>query len=215
MSDISYALHDRPVSLTEFSDAIADETTKVILSTLLKSFQGYTLNSICPVHNEPPHVTLTYANDTISVRVVNCCETFSKRSTSPLEHTTDHFKTAHFRPDLRLAFEVQGEGSLFSFDAQRIDRLTIGRADSDGDHIPDIDLEPHGAIEHGISRDHAAVIWWDGALHIVDNDSGNGTFIDEQRLNPRQPYMLHDGDLLRLGSLVLNVRLMGAAPAEI
>ena len=45
----------------------------------------------------------------------------------------------------------------------------------------------------------------DGALHIVDNDSANGTYLNGQRLVARQPRILRDGDDIRLGHLVVRV----------
>jgi predicted component of type VI protein secretion system len=47
----------------------------------------------------------------------------------------------------------------------------------------------------------------DGVLHLVDNHSANGTFLNEQRLIAEQPRVLRHGDDIRLGRMVLRVSL--------
>jgi pSer/pThr/pTyr-binding forkhead associated (FHA) protein len=36
-----------------------------------------------------------------------------------------------------------------------------------------------------------------------DMDSTNGTLVNGQKLAPRQPHPLHDGDTIQLGKLIL------------
>jgi pSer/pThr/pTyr-binding forkhead associated (FHA) protein len=40
---------------------------------------------------------------------------------------------------------------------------------------------------------------------LIDLGSTNGSFINDQRLVAHQPRILRDGDILRLGSLVVQV----------
>jgi hypothetical protein len=56
-----------------------------------------------------------------------------------------------------------------------------------------------------VSRHHARIDWRAGAYFILDLDSANGTFVNERRL--RAPHPLHDGDVVRLGNTLLDVRL--------
>lgn len=83
----------------------------------------------------------------------------------------------------------------------------IGRADPVSNFYPDVDLTPHGALENGVGRRHAQVAVQNGRLFIEDLDSTNGTFINGQKLAPRTPHVLHNGDELRLGRLVVRVQL--------
>lgn len=53
----------------------------------------------------------------------------------------------------------------------------------------------------GISRQHAELREEAGAVVLHDLGSANGTYLNDQRLS--QPVALHDGDLIRLGQIVL------------
>jgi pSer/pThr/pTyr-binding forkhead associated (FHA) protein len=79
----------------------------------------------------------------------------------------------------------------------------IGRADDRGVYIPDIDLAAFAALDKGVSRRHAALVAYRDGLHVVDLDSVNGTFINQERLTPNKAYPLHEGDDLRVGTLNL------------
>lgn len=82
-------------------------------------------------------------------------------------------------------------------------RTLIGRRG--GALAVDLDLtyyDPKGYV----SRNHAAVACHRGIHHIIDLESANGTFVNDERLLPRQPRRLHHGDRIRLGRVVLEFR---------
>jgi hypothetical protein len=81
----------------------------------------------------------------------------------------------------------------------------IGRHDTSSGITPDLDLTPHGALEKGVSRIHAALRRGEDVLSIVDLDSANGTFLNGQRLAANQSRLLRDGDEIRLGKLVMHI----------
>ncbi len=83
--------------------------------------------------------------------------------------------------------------------------LILGRLDPTSDTKPDLDLTPFGALEKGISRMHATLQRNEDTLTIIDMGSINGTYLNGQRLTPQQPRILHDGDEIRLGKLVLHI----------
>ncbi len=85
------------------------------------------------------------------------------------------------------------------------DEFLMGRHDKASGIKPDLDLTPHGALEGGVSRIHAALRRGDEVLSIVDLDSANGTFLNGQRLAANQPRLLRDGDEIRLGRLVFHI----------
>ena len=214
MSDVKYIINDEIVPVHKLRSTIRDETMLVILENIVTTLKGYTANASCPIHGEPPHVTVFLSKSGgLSVQITNCCETFAQRKTSPLERVTHRFQTAHFRPALRLTVSIQGGREIFRTGATRIDTVWIGRAEPDALEKPDINLHNHGGVEKGVSRRHASIIWWEGALHVVDNGSINGTYLDEQQLEPDKPYMLHDGDLVRLGNLMLTINLVDTIAA--
>lgn len=114
--------------------------------------------------------------------------------------------SARFNTDMNLIVEVLETRDSFIFDADQIEELVIGRRNPDNGEAPNIDLSHNKAQEKGVSRRHARIIRRDGgALHIVDNDSANGTYLNGQRLIANQPRVLRDGDDIRLGHLVVRI----------
>lgn len=81
--------------------------------------------------------------------------------------------------------------------------IVIGREDPVSGIFPDIDLDPHGGLESGVGRQHARLVLQNGQVCLEDLDSVNGTALNRQRLAPRQPSPVKDGDEIRLGKLVL------------
>jgi len=82
--------------------------------------------------------------------------------------------------------------------------IIIGREDPVSGVFPDLDLDPHGGHEAGVGRRHAQLLLKDGQVFIEDLDSVNGTAVNKQRIEPRQPYPIHPGDEVRLGKMILN-----------
>ena len=81
--------------------------------------------------------------------------------------------------------------------------IVLGREDPVSGIFPDIDLDPHGGLETGVGRQHARLVLQNGQVFLEDLDSVNGTALNRQRLAPRQPSPVKDGDEIRLGKLVL------------
>ena len=79
----------------------------------------------------------------------------------------------------------------------------IGREDPVSGIFPAIDLDPFGAQEDGVGRQHAQLVLQNGQTCLEDLDSVNGTFVNKQKLAPHQPMPLKDGDELRMGKMVL------------
>jgi len=67
-----------------------------------------------------------------------------------------------------------------------------------------VDLSAFGAAELGVSRQHARIGFVD-TYTIADVGSTNGTWLNQARLTPHKPYILHSGDEVRLGSLRLTI----------
>ncbi|MBN1679061.1 MAG: FHA domain-containing protein [Anaerolineae bacterium] len=83
--------------------------------------------------------------------------------------------------------------------------MLIGRTDTQSDFTPDLDMTPYGAAEYGVSRQHAIIKRGEDTLTLTDLGSTNGTHLNGQRLIPRQPRVLRDGDEIRLGRLVFHI----------
>jgi hypothetical protein len=81
--------------------------------------------------------------------------------------------------------------------------VILGREDPVSNIFPDVDLDPLGGHEAGVGRRHAQLVAQSGGIYLEDLDSVNGTFVNKQRLTPRQPKLLENGTEVRLGKLVL------------
>jgi RNA polymerase subunit RPABC4/transcription elongation factor Spt4 len=84
--------------------------------------------------------------------------------------------------------------------------VVLGRADVLSGVAPDLDLDPYAGELAGLSRRHARVFVQDRHYWIEDLNSVNWTYLNNQRLTPTKPVMLNDGDLLRLGNVLLTFR---------
>jgi hypothetical protein len=84
-------------------------------------------------------------------------------------------------------------------------RTIFGRSDANSTVNPDIDLTPHGAVDMGVSRQHAAIEVSEETVMLLDVGSSNGTFLNGQRLLPNQQRVLRDGDEVRFGKLVAHI----------
>lgn len=86
-------------------------------------------------------------------------------------------------------------------------QVIVGRADAVSKFYPDLDLTPHGALDSGVGRKHLRLFIQGGQIMAEDQDSTNGTIINGQKLAPRQPQPLRDGDTVQLGKLILRFQL--------
>jgi hypothetical protein len=64
-----------------------------------------------------------------------------------------------------------------------------------------VDLTQFSALELGISRVHAMIRRTKDGYQIIDLESSNGTWLENQRLVPKKPYALDSGDRIRTGRL--------------
>jgi hypothetical protein len=127
------------------------------------------------------------------------------------EDSEPKWGTARFNDRMNLVLRLADSGHRFVFDAESINELVIGRYDVSAQYSPEVDLQAHGASENGVSRRHASIIRRDGALHLVDLDTPNGTYLNGQKLIPHQARVLRDGDDIRLGRLVLQIAFVRVA----
>lgn len=83
-------------------------------------------------------------------------------------------------------------------------RVILGR-NLDNDETQSVDLKPFRAHLLGVSRQHAALMITDEECTLEDLNSMNGTWVNENRLEPHHPVRIQDGDLIRLGLLLMFV----------
>lgn len=102
----------------------------------------------------------------------------------------------------KITLRVIGEkDAVYSLDYPDVEGYILGRSDSQNPTVPDVDFVRFNARERGVSRRHAALLTFNGQLHILDLDSSNGTFVNERRAVADVPLALKDGDKILLGEL--------------
>jgi DNA-binding response OmpR family regulator/pSer/pThr/pTyr-binding forkhead associated (FHA) protein len=92
-------------------------------------------------------------------------------------------------------------------------RVIIGRIDKNKTQQPDIDLGPYGAEAEGVSRQHVALHSENDFLMVTDLQSGNGTTLNNVRLEANKPHILKNHDVLYLGRMEIAIRVI-ISPAE-
>lgn len=83
--------------------------------------------------------------------------------------------------------------------------LTLGRGHEDVSLSPDIDLSYLNAGKLGVSRIHAAISYEEETLYLIDMGSTNGSYLNEQKLHPKERRVIRHEDTIRLGHLELKV----------
>jgi len=90
-----------------------------------------------------------------------------------------------------------------SFDLAGKSEVVIGREDPVSSIYPDVDLTAHGGEEGGVSRLHAKLFINGNQYSVEDQNSTNFTFVNRQKLTPKTPTPVKDGDEIRLGRVIL------------
>ena len=111
-----------------------------------------------------------------------------------------------FTEDSVLLLEMRDVQQFFELRPQLGDHeLIIGRSTENSPMVPDVDLADYQAADLGVSRLHTALQFdkTHAALQIYDLGSANGTFINGQKLIPKEVRVLRHGDEVRLGRFVL------------
>ncbi len=84
--------------------------------------------------------------------------------------------------------------------------ILIGREDAVSNIFPDVDLTPYNGEEGGVGRRHAIIRYSGSQYMLEDLNSINFTFLNKQKLAPKTPTALKDGDEIRLGRVVLRFK---------
>lgn len=86
------------------------------------------------------------------------------------------------------------------------EKITLGRPDPITGKDPDVDFTTLAGYRMGVSRYHAEIYWLrDNVLQVCDLGSSNGTYVNNERLQPNVPRNIYNGDEVRLGQLGLYV----------
>jgi hypothetical protein len=204
-AEIKFEIDGQDVPPHQLDSMLPNKAASRALARLADKIREHLGHTRCPIHDEPPHITVVMSSRGSGFRTTGCCDPFVDVTNQAVNDIINQSTRPSSYPRLMIA--VQGVIKPFVFDTEFVDELVIGRFDPDTGTSPDIDLHRHNAYEFGVSRQHAAIVWRNGALNIVDNGAPNGTFLNGQRLVAKQPHSLRDGDLIRVGRLTLQVTL--------
>jgi len=206
--NVIFKLDGKVIALDQLYEIISNEFLFMALHRVVQETRANNLSRTpCPVHGKLPQVIVELTTfGGLEVTTVSCCDQMEKTVTGPLRNTLN--ATAYFSHGMLVKLQVQGVFSEpYTFKAHEIKKLVIGREAGTVNDPLHLDLSAHGGQKYGVSRRHAWIIWKTGALHIVDNASSNGTYLNDLHLDPLTPYKLHNGDLIRLGKLNLELSL--------
>lgn len=93
-----------------------------------------------------------------------------------------------------------------SFQVRLDEKLILGRKDTTAATTdPDVDLSQYNAEAEGVSRHHAQIKIENDQLMLVDLNSGNGTFLNDERLEAERAYPIKHDDKVKLGNLEMVV----------
>jgi pSer/pThr/pTyr-binding forkhead associated (FHA) protein len=85
--------------------------------------------------------------------------------------------------------------------------LIVGRSDPQSNSYPDVDLNPYGGLELGVSRRHFRLKREGDQVYIEDLNSMNGIVVNGQKVPPYTLHPLRTGDRILLGKMELRFEL--------
>lgn len=204
--DITFDFDSQDITPATIRELLTNEDMLRSLEQVVDRIQRELTGVCCDEHHQAPHITvLGSQSGSLQLDITGCCEAIVMRAKTLFKG--ELAQTAYFRPDMDLLVHIAGSRQPLRFNFQSIDMLIIGRRDPDIGEEPDIDLHDFGAVEKGISRRHAAIFWQNGALHVADEGSANGTYLNGDQMIPHRAYLIRNGDLVTLGGLELRVWL--------
>jgi len=158
----------------------------------------------CKLYNEPGAIFCVHCGapfEEANIPVVTTSRFGMPESTLP-EAGDQQPRPPHPIPDKGMAFYFVDDKIPFELRAD--DDFIIGRKTDDSPEKI-VDLINYDAFGHGVSRRHAKIRRAPEGYEIIDLESTNGTWVNEQRLTPNKPYPLASGSLLRLGRMRMYV----------
>jgi len=172
----------------------------------------------------PPHDNASWVSCSNCGKKNRTSDVFCYACGHMLEMPPGEFDTRHFEDADNSLFSADyfGQESIMilhfrdaNFDFELRPQLSnheviVGRSTDHSAMSPDVDLAELNAAELGVSRLHLSMMHEaeHNAIRIYDLGSANGSYINGQKLHPKEVRMLRSGDELRLGKLVINITFM-------
>jgi hypothetical protein len=161
-----------------------------------------------------------FKNQAGSLKCVRCGTSLNYGTTtldvpSLVEQQDDRHMAVLHRQDLLndgVVFYVAGD--IHPLIVRGKHEIVLGRHTPDDETEGVVGLDRYNAHQHGVSRRHAKISITDDSYLVEDLGSTNGTWLNDKYLHPYKPYIVTNGDQVRLGQLVMFVYFSGAATRQ-
>lgn len=209
-----------------------DNVNRETLSQLIRSWEkgALSLEEVLNGDTNPPKTdqiiwircpNCDKKNRVKEVFCYNCGEILQKDSSTTVssiesDDTEDIFPNEYFSDGSIIILDAQNADEHFELRPQlQESRITIGRGTQSRGATANVSFTSAQSVELGVSRLHVAIHFdkYQNVLRVEDLDSANGTFINNQRLYPKELRILCNRDELRLGRMLLHVKYLH--PAEL
>ena len=122
------------------------------------------------------------------------------------EEPENHVRGAEYQLGFHVVLQLSDADKSVRVAADVLkDPVIIGRRDPMTEQVPEVNLDDFAGYRMGVSRKHAMLEVKDGGLTVTDLGSSNGTYLNGNRLAARQPEVVLDNDMLRVGQVLLTV----------
>lgn len=167
---------------------------------------------ICPICG--------FANESAATRCGKCGVAVTAGTTTvnvpddviDLAVETQHFEAKH-RSIVQDGIVLYIAGETQPLILRGKSTIILGRQ-IEGEPANVIDTTPYYGHLLGVSRQHAEIVVTADGCTLEDLGSTNGTFLNEKRLLANTPYLIHNGDQIRLGQLIMFVYFSSASTRQ-
>lgn len=147
----------------------------------------------------------TLLTDTLPV--ANRATMLDQEAAAALMRGQTHYRLAHVgrlgSHNIALYIDKDPEPLIMTVVKQAV----LGRAMPGSEAELRLDLTPYGALEKGVSRQHAVIKRTEKGITFEDMGSSNGSWVNGTLVSAYRPLPLTSGDRLRLGQLEMEIYL--------
>lgn len=124
-------------------------------------------------------------------------------TTRVLTEHGSHSGTDRLGPEAVILLVIEDDEEPIVVQVQR--EVILGRINDQREGMAFINLSPYGAMDRGVSRQHARLLREDDALYLLDLRSTNGTLLNGELLPTSVEWRVRDGDEITLGRLKIMI----------
>ncbi len=198
--EVKQAAPPPPPQAQPAPDPRRDAPTGALDPVRLRAFEQKNLENVLDQLDEEPEPAHGQPTPSVQTRPLT---TEEKRASN--EPPPDYFGP---RTILWLFFKTRRDPLRVTLPGEN--EFFIGRSTANSAMAPEIDLDPVGGGDYGVSRMHAAITRRNNQLLIADLRSMNYTYVNGTRVLPNEIRVLRDGDEIWFGRLQSRIRFQHA-----